>query len=56
MVGDIAASDLYFEDDLVTPSWRLSDGRLLAPDLPGIGVEVDPAAIDRYAVDRFSTE
>lgn len=45
VVGDIAASDLYFDDDLVSPHWRLVEGRLESPVRPGIGVEVDEAAI-----------
>ncbi|MGD2051537.1 MAG: enolase C-terminal domain-like protein [Acidimicrobiia bacterium] len=54
VVGDLAASDRYFVDDLVDPSWRLDGaGRLLPRDTPGIGVDVDRAALDRRAFDHI---
>ena len=31
------------------------DGRINAPNSPGIGVELDPAAVERYAVERLTT-
>ncbi len=54
ITGDVAASDLYFVDDLVTPSWQLTDGLLVSPDAAGIGVDVDEAAVASLAFDRFS--
>jgi O-succinylbenzoate synthase len=54
VVGDIAGSDLYFDNDLVIPSWRQSEGRLKPPGRPGIGVEVDVTEIERIALDTFS--
>jgi O-succinylbenzoate synthase len=54
VTGDIAASDRYFDDDLITPPWRLESGRLPLPTEPGIGVVVNETAIDRYAYDSFS--
>jgi o-succinylbenzoate synthase len=54
VVGDLAASDRYFTDDLVDPPWRLDGaGRLQPRAAPGIGVEVDRAALDRLAFDRI---
>jgi L-alanine-DL-glutamate epimerase-like enolase superfamily enzyme len=29
------------------------DGTLLVPDGPGFGIEVDPAAVDRYCIARY---
>ncbi len=53
VVGDIAGSDVYFDNDLVDPPWRVVDGRLRRTGDPGIGVSVDEAAIERLAVDSF---
>ena len=53
VVGDIAGSDVYFDNDLVDPPWRAVDGRLQPTDDPGIGVAVDEAAIERLAFDSF---
>ncbi len=54
VVGDIAASDHFFADDLVDPPWSLdAGGRLHPPAAPGIGVEVDRVRLDRLASDHF---
>ncbi|MEA2001547.1 MAG: enolase C-terminal domain-like protein [Actinomycetota bacterium] len=53
VVGDIAGSDVYFDNDLVDPPWRVVDGRLEPTDVPGIGVTVNEAAIERLAFDSF---
>ncbi|WP_152042534.1 mandelate racemase/muconate lactonizing enzyme family protein [Salinigranum salinum] len=34
-----------------TPVTPDADGRLAVPDGPGLGVEIDPAALDRYRID-----
>lgn len=49
VAGDVAASDRYFVRDVVTPPWQLTDGCLVAPETPGIGVAVDEAALDARA-------
>lgn len=54
VVGDIAGSDLFFENDLVDPPWRVHNGRLHATDTPGIGVTVDEAAVEHFAFDSFT--
>lgn len=38
-------------DDIVTEAFAHSDGHLLVPDGPGLGVELDPNKITEY---RFS--
>lgn len=48
--SDIAASDRYFEDDLVRPQWRISDGMLVLPAAPGIGVAIDRDALESHSV------
>ena len=44
--GDISASSRYWERDIVTPEFEVSDGAMAVPTGPGIGVEVD---VDRVA-------
>ena len=51
LAGDTSASDRYYREDL-TPPFVLDDGRLSVPTGPGIGVDVDTAAVDRLAVSR----
>jgi muconate cycloisomerase len=41
---------IYYVDDLVTESFRFEDGRLLVPDGPGLGVEVDLEKVEHYRV------
>ena len=53
VTGDIAGSDRYFADDLVRPQWRVADGLLSLPPGPGIGVEVDEAAVTAHAIDSL---
>jgi O-succinylbenzoate synthase len=42
--GDISASERYYRRDITEP-FVLRDGRLRVPDGPGLGVEVDEAAL-----------
>ena len=37
-------------DDLLTTHFTLHDGRVAVPDRPGLGVDVDPEALNRYRV------
>lgn len=48
MTGDLSASSRYFERD-VTPPFVLEDGCLRVPEGPGIGVEVEPSALEELA-------
>ena len=34
---------------------EVEDGRMVAPEEPGIGVELDQAALERYATERLTT-
>jgi muconate cycloisomerase len=45
---DIAG--IYYLDDIVTEPFRFEQGRVLVPDGPGLGVEVDVEKLARYAV------
>ncbi len=41
---------IYYTDDIVTEPFRFEDGRVLCPDGPGLGVEVDTDKLAQYAV------
>lgn len=47
--GDSSASDRYYATDLTEP-FVLDDGCLRVPSGPGLGVEVDTEALDRFTV------
>ena len=52
--GDISATSRYFADDLCEP-FEMSGGTLRVPTGPGIGVEVDLEALERFTTDgRYS--
>jgi O-succinylbenzoate synthase len=55
--GDISASDRYYADDIAHPSFRLnSDSTIDVPTLPGLGVEVDSAALERVTLKHVAME
>jgi muconate cycloisomerase len=41
---------IYYVDDVVAEPFRFEDGCVLVPEGPGLGVEVDPEKLARYAV------
>jgi muconate cycloisomerase len=45
----------YFEDDVVTAPWALSDGELRGPEGPGLGVEVDEEKVRHYCIQRLES-
>ena len=40
---------VYYVDDVVTAPFRFEGGRVLCPEGPGLGIEVDPEKLARYA-------
>lgn len=52
--ADLGASNRYFRRDVTSPAWILADGQLVAPNGPGIGVEVDRELVNNLATDHFS--
>jgi L-alanine-DL-glutamate epimerase-like enolase superfamily enzyme len=39
-----------YVDEIVTQPWRLDDeGLLVIPDSPGLGIQIDPDALARFA-------
>jgi muconate cycloisomerase len=40
---------VYYTDDVVAEPFRFEDGRVLCPEGPGLGIEVDTEKLQRYA-------
>jgi muconate cycloisomerase len=40
---------VYYTDDIIADGFRFADGRVLVPDGPGLGIEVDIEKLKRYA-------
>jgi muconate cycloisomerase len=43
---------IYYRDDLIAEPLRFADGAVRVPEGPGMGIDVDPAKVDRYRVER----
>ncbi len=55
--GDISASDRYYAEDITQERFTLNpDSTIDVPAGPGLGVTLDPAAVDRYTVAREQRE
>jgi len=52
--GDISATDRYFDRDITEPFVLDRNGSLSVPSAPGIGVEVDAAAVALYTVAQIT--
>ena len=50
--GDISASARFYDRDIVTAPAVLEDGHVRVPTGPGLGVEIDDAALDAFTVQR----
>jgi glucarate dehydratase len=44
----------YLGGDIIAPGFAISDGALTVPTAPGLGVEVDIDAVERYRVDAIT--
>jgi L-alanine-DL-glutamate epimerase-like enolase superfamily enzyme len=42
---------IFREDDLIVEPIQVDAGKIIVPDLPGLGVELDRIALERYRVD-----
>ncbi|BCB83271.1 galactonate dehydratase [Phytohabitans suffuscus] len=42
------ATDVPWRAEIATESWTVSGGTASIPDRPGLGVDIDPRALDRY--------
>ena len=50
--GDIAATDRYFDRDIITTRFTVADGFITVPQAGGIGVEIDHDALSAFTTDR----
>ena len=46
----VSLTHFYLADDIVRRPLQLANGAVALPDGPGLGVEVDDAAVERYRV------
>lgn len=52
--GDISASDRYYLEDITHERFTLNPGSTITvPTAPGLGVTIDPAALQRATLDRL---
>jgi len=54
--GDVAPSDRYFVEDIISPPIKLNNGEIKVPTTPGLGFEVDEDKIKKYLVERIKIE
>lgn len=50
--GDVSASDRFYTRDIVTEPAVLEHGHVRVPTGPGLGVQIDPVALDEFTVAR----
>src|SRR4029077_20301470 len=49
----VSLTPFYLAEDIVKQPLRISDGLVALPTTPGLGVEVDEAAVERFVVKGF---
>jgi O-succinylbenzoate synthase len=53
--GDISASDRYYVQDITNERFTLNpDSTIDVPTGPGLGVSIDPAALERFTINRIA--
>ena len=50
--GDVSASSRFYTRDVITEPAVLEDGHVRVPTGPGLGVEIDPVALEDFTVAR----
>ena len=50
--GDVSASSRFYTRDVITEPAVLEDGHVRVPTGPGLGVEIDPVALENFTVAR----
>ena len=50
--GDVSASSRFYTRDIITEPAVLEDGHVRVPTGPGLGVEIDPVALEDFTVAR----
>jgi O-succinylbenzoate synthase len=49
--GDVSPSSRYWEKDIVTPEWTMTDrGTMVVPEGAGLGVDIDRDRIEDLTV------
>jgi muconate cycloisomerase len=56
LLGSDMQSEWVREHTLITPRMSYADGGALVPDRPGLGIELDHAAISGYCLGRFEVK
>ncbi|PLR95761.1 o-succinylbenzoate synthase [Bacillus sp. T33-2] len=51
--GDTAASSRYWQEDIIRPEVFVKDGKIQVPDSPGIGFDINRAALEKYRVEQI---
>lgn len=52
--GDISASDRYYAEDITVERFTLNpDSTITVPDGPGLGVQIDPTALERATTEKI---
>ena len=55
--GDISASDRYYAEDITQERFTLNpDSTIDVPGLPGLGVSIDPQALERATLDEITLQ
>ncbi|GGM32911.1 o-succinylbenzoate synthase [Paraliobacillus quinghaiensis] len=54
--ADTAASENYWERDIIQPTVQVKNGQVHLPEKPGIGYEIDREALDYFSVEKVVIE
>lgn len=54
--GDTAGSSRYWEKDIIKPEVTVDDGVIQVPTTPGIGYEIDEAALEAFRIEKLVYE
>jgi O-succinylbenzoate synthase len=50
--GDVSASSRFYHRDIVSDPLELEDGHVRVPTGPGLGIRIDPIALEDFTVER----
>lgn len=50
--GDTSASNRYWQKDIIEPEVVVDNGKIIVPNTPGIGYEIDWKALEEYRVNK----
>lgn len=52
--GDIASSSRYWEEDIITPEIQIENGKIIVPNGPGIGYQMNEKRLNKVLIDKRS--